>query len=176
MSKTGFANGSLSPTYYFEDSRGHIVLPVYDAGKPEQARKVFAARFENQVHYDETGAHGPYMWKEATTWGELRDLEQKLIRQETFKASIQCAKFGAKRQIVSDSVRANLRHRMTSADCSNWERDFIKAWFALQEEKREKYEASFMARNYYLWSREMDSGTTIADRMPLQPGEFWRNE
>ena len=175
MAETGFARGSLSPIYYFEDSRGHIVMPVYEAGHPEQARHIFDARFKNQVNYDRGVPRGPYVWKEARSLPEARDLERRLTAQELFKESLMAQTGAFKRKRVKDQIRSNLRHRMTSVDCSQWERDFIKSYMEVDsEQERDRHQETLNQHNYYLWVLQNDAGTKIDDRMPLQPGEFWR--
>jgi len=44
---TRSAMGNVPAIIYFENSSGELVMPVYDAGRPEQAREVFEARFRS---------------------------------------------------------------------------------------------------------------------------------
>lgn len=52
--------------------------------------------------------------------------------------------------------RDRLYARMTSSSCSAHERDFIRGYLQLQDEKRDKHRVRFECRNAYLWAREND--------------------
>ena len=165
MAETGFARGSLSPIYYFENAAGHLVMPVYDAGKPEQARLVFNARFKPKG----------YDWRETKNLAEVDRLESRLIAQEARKTELMIDQEAGKMERIQSMVRSNLRHRMVSSDCSEFEREFIRLYMSLRADKKSKYEQRLKEHNSYLWIRNMNSGTKLDDKMPLQDGEFWRN-
>lgn len=52
--------------------------------------------------------------------------------------------------------RDRLYARMTSSACPPYERDFIRGYLQLQDEKREKHRRNFECRAAYLWAREND--------------------
>lgn len=161
---TRSAMGNVPAIIYFENSSGELVMPVYDAGRPEQAREVFEARFRSNG----------WEWKEAGTWTEVTKLQDRLVAQEeTRRSRMRESEQTALGPARAEVIRA-LHARMSSAGCSDYEKEFIRCWIQLRTDKRAKYEQAFKEHHSYLWAVEMNEGTKIEDRMPAQPGEFWR--
>ena len=156
MNKTGRAPGTVDPVIYFENAKGHVMLPPIEIGKGlALARRIFEERAKPQG----------YEWREAGTLAAARELQAKLIHQEVIKNDDVRKDMGQLRREARQRTAANLRQRMISADCKPFERDFIKEWLLLSEEKQKKYEQVWDQGTHYLWSLEMDSGTKVEDRI-----------
>jgi hypothetical protein len=167
MADVGFARGNVSPIIYFESANGHLVMPVYEAGRPEQARQVYEARFKP----------AGFEWRETRTLAEVDTLQKRLVAQECERRRAQLDTHDEVRREVSRYVAGNLRARMVSAACSEFEKNFIRLYLELRDDaKRDKFRQRLLEHQSYLWAREMDSGTKIDDRMPMQDGEFWRGD
>ena len=156
MNRTGRALGTLDPVIYFENASGHILLPPVEIGHgPETARRLYEERYRAQG----------YEWREAGTLWDVDKLQKRLVDQGNRETRQQREVVSWHRDQGRAQVSSNLRQRMTSADCDAWERDFIRYWLELDDEKKKQFEQRFAERNQYLWAREMDSGTQVADRM-----------
>lgn len=94
----------------------------------------------------------------AESLSEVDKLQRVLIYQERASAQNEYfhdeATFGARQQAIRDRLYA----RMVSDSTSPYERDFIKSFLELRDEKkREKYAAAFEHRAMYLHARENDT-------------------
>jgi hypothetical protein len=167
MDRTGMAIGKLRAVVYFENSSGHILLPPEEIGQGlALARQMWEQRYKGQG----------YEWKEAETWHDVTRLQQRLQEQELKRAVEMRDRSMMSYDAVKGKIASNLRQRMQSADCDTFEREFIQHYLALAPEKRAKYEQRFTEYQAYLWAVENDAGRKIEERMPSQPGEFWRND
>lgn len=170
MNRTGRATGTLEPVIYFQRSDGMKILPTYDAGHPELARKVFEERYRN---------HPTEKWMWCVTNGTLSSvdaLQKDLEDQERRNDKQMLAAHGFMRDAVRSRVADNLRQRMCSAATSEYEREFIAAYLKLREDpKRDKYRQALEHRNYYLYARELNASTRVEDVAMVYPGEFWRS-
>lgn len=101
----------------------------------------------------------PHGWLryEADDLRQVDRLQKILLQQELDRAQRENIReemvFGPLRQIVRDRLYA----RMTSSSCSEYEKDFIREYLKLREEKRRKHEERFRHTTLYLHAREMDS-------------------
>lgn len=166
MSKTGYALGTLSPIIYFERADGRIVIAAYDAGKPEQARRVYEERFKPMK----------YEWKEAGTLAEVDRLQSRMADQLQRERAPGMERMVANRDAVEAMIGDSLRQKMISSATSPWEREFIQLYLQRRENRSEKFRQQFEHRAAYLNIRENDSNKQFQDFSPDQPGEFWRNE
>ncbi len=165
MGEVGFARGNVSPIIYFENASGELMMPVYETGRPEQARRVYKARY----------AHAGWEWREADTLPAVDRLQSRLIDQEERRRSRLSEMDRRKCEPAREFVEANLKQRMISSSCSAFERDFIKLYLQLRDDsKRRKYAEILRQHQDYLWASAMDSSTKIEDRMKSEPGDFWR--
>lgn len=156
MDRTGRVLGTLDPILYFINSSGHIVLPPVEIGHgPELARRIFEERYKPKG----------YEWREAGTWPDVQRLQKRLIEQETKILQHQGQVDEDRRRRLHSQTASNLRSRMASADCDPWERDFIRAWLDLTDEKQKMYTQRFTERNMYIQSVEFDSKHRIEDRL-----------
>jgi hypothetical protein len=166
--RTGMARGRVRPIVYFQNQSGYIILPPEEIGKGlELAKQIYEQRYKHQG----------WMWCE--TDGSLsgaarlqKRLQDQALSEARNQRDVSMASYDAAKRRTSE----RLRLQMQSAACDEWEREFIKLWLELSDEKRKKYEQIFMQRTSYLWALEMNDSTQVTDRMPSQPGEFWRNE
>jgi hypothetical protein len=141
---------------YFENYSGHILLPPEEIGKgPALARKIFEERYERQG----------YMWREAGTLWDVDKLQKRLVDQSQRELDQQAARVSNAREVARSQTRSNLYQRMASSDCDPWEREFIRYWMDLDDQKKKTFEQRFKERNMYLWAREQDSGTRASDRV-----------
>lgn len=163
--RTGIARGSLRPVIYFINAAGNILLPPEEIGNPGYARMVYEKRYKDQG----------YEWREAGTLAEVDTLQNRLIEQETRRNTAMADEVGKKREECFKRTGETLRARMISADTSEYERDFIRAYLQLRNEKRDKYRDALTHRNYYIYAREQDEAKKVEDLMPLQPGQFERS-
>lgn len=170
--KTGRSLGTLDPVVYFHNSsltvfkvdrfvtihlpHGHYLMPPIGVGEgPQLARRLFEEKFKPNG----------YQWCEADTLSEVDTLQNRLVEQETLIMKAQGGRLDDIRTRARRETSSNLRQRMSSSDCSQYERDFIQLWLDMDEDKRKKYTQRFTERNMYLWSREMGSQTKVEDRM-----------
>jgi hypothetical protein len=169
--RTGYKHGTLEPIIYFERSDSYAILPVYDAGCPEQARRVFNERYKNH-------ATERWQWRETDgTLSAVDALQKRLVDQEERRDGAMIEAHAMVRERWRKQVSDSLRARMCSSATSPFEREFIEIYLTLREEKtRDKYRQQLEHRNHYLWLRENNSTTKVEDKAIMLPGEFWRNE
>ena len=154
--RTGRAMGTLDPVIYFENSSGHILLAPQEVGQGTQLpRRLYEQRYKHQG----------YEWREADTLDKIVKLQKRLVEQETAILRHQGQVDEEKRRRVHAETASNLRQRMSSSSCDPWERDFIREWLKLTEEKQKQYTQRFTERNMYLQALEFDSSHKIEDRM-----------
>lgn len=169
--RTGYARGTLEPIIYFERQDGYAILPVYDAGRPEQARRVFDERYKHH-------ATEKWQWRETDgTLSGVDALQKRLVDQEQRRDGAMLESHMMVRERFRKSVADSLYSRMTSAATSEFEKEFIRLYLDLRDDKkRDKYRTQLEHRNHFLWARENMSGTKVEDRAIVLPGEFWRSE
>lgn len=165
MSETGFARGSLSPVIFFERKDGFCILPPIEVGH--------GVELARQLHADPR--YRDWEWREAGTLSEVDRLQKRLVDQESKRSEHMAQAVGDRSRAITDAVADNLRQRMCSSATSVFEREFIGLYLKLRDEKRGKYRQRLEEHNWFMWAREMDSKTKFEDRMPDQPGEFWRS-
>jgi hypothetical protein len=160
------ARGSLRPVIYFErGSDKYVILPpAEEGGGVEMARMCYEQRYRHE-----------WAWREAGTLNEVDALQKRLAAQGCQEAEKRVRINSGVREQIYRETGANLRSRMVSESTSPWERDFIKAYLALREDKRDKYRDALLHHNYYIYAREQDAGRKVEDLMRLEPGQFERS-
>src|SRR5580693_4489937 len=123
--------------YYFENRSGDIQLPPND-----------------ECYF--TLCPEGYDRREANTLAEV-DRLQKRLQEQTYRRQHSewehdDATFAAARKSVIDS----LHQRLASSVTTEYEREFIRAYIQLREEKRAKYRQRFVCDRAYLELREND--------------------
>jgi hypothetical protein len=98
-----------------------------------------------------------YERREARTLPEVDKMYEVLVRQERLQWEREYfreeATFGKRQQDLRDRLYA----RMTSGSTGEYEKDFIKSWLELRnEKKRQKYADIFEHRHLFLSAREND--------------------
>jgi hypothetical protein len=137
--RTGRALGTLEPVIYFQKADGYVILPPEEIGKRGVARMLYERKYRDEG----------WEWREAGTLAEVDKLQSRLVDPER----------------VWQTTGGNLRQRITSATCTPFEREFIGHYLQLRESRRERYRQRWLEHVSYLWAREMDSTTTIDERM-----------
>lgn len=163
--RTGMARGNLRPVIYFQSSSGYCVLAPQEVGHDlSLARRMYSERYRD------------WEWREAGTWTEVSSLQSRLQQQALDERKQHRDVSMASYDNAKKKTAEELRQRMQSAGCDEYEREFIRLWLDMAPDKRTKYEQRFMERQNYLWACEMDAGRKVEERMPSQPGDVWRGE
>jgi hypothetical protein len=148
--------GTLSPIVYFVNSSGGDRDPHHPPGY------IMLAPYS-----DFATPHG-YLRETAGTLPEARRLNDRLVAQEREswerEAEANHALVSAKKAEVRDRIYA----RMTSSSTSEYEREFLRLYLQLRDEKAARYDQRWLERQAYLWSLENDLGDREAD------SEEWR--
>jgi hypothetical protein len=139
---------------YFEHPDGRIIIaPESIDTDYSHARKSYDLKYSNEG----------WMWREAGTLSEVDALQKRLceLEQRRIEKMIE----------VDDSVKSRIRQmtsdvlfaRMASSSTSPWERDFIKSYLQLRDDKRSKYQQRLLEHNSFIYAREYDSRTNPED-------------
>ena len=143
--------GTLSPVVYFVNSSGADRDPQHPPGYLMLA-----------PYTDFATPHG-YLREYAGTIREVWTLQKRLQDQSRAEwereAEYNHELIAAKRE----EVRERLMSRLCSGDTSEYDKEFIRCWLRLREEKHDKYDRLFMQRNAYLHVAENDLGDRRAD-------------
>jgi hypothetical protein len=143
--------GTLSPIVFFENSVGEIALPP----TTEEARRIYETSYR---------ARG-WEWREAGTLAEVDALQRRMVEAERRQLERELERDDRVVETAQARVRSRLYARMASSTTSEYEKEFIRLYLQLREEKRATYRQRWMERVFYLWSREQDSGTKVTDRI-----------
>jgi hypothetical protein len=123
--------------YYFRNAAGDIQLPP-----------------NNECYF--TFCPPGYDRFEANTLEEVdrlqKELQELTYRRQQRELEHDDATWAAARQSVIDSLHRTL----ASSATTNYEREFIRSYIQLREEKREKYRQRFTCDRAFLEMREMD--------------------
>jgi hypothetical protein len=167
MDRTGIAKGTLRPCVYFSRRRDMycILAPMEVNSGLELARMVYERRYKQD-----------WLWCEATTLQEVDRLQKRLANQSIQEAEQKIRVNSLMRDRVYKQTGDALRSQMVSSSTTQWERDWIRAYLQLREDKRDKFRDSLLHRNYYIMAREFDEGKHVDEMLPLLPGQFERTE
>ena len=163
--RTGIARGSLSPAIYFERSDGYVILAPGEKGNREFARMAYDLKYSREG----------WQWREAGTLHDVDRLQQKLADQEMRRMEQMACVNQQVREEVMRQTGAALRNVMVSAGTSDFEKEFIRLYLDMRNEKRDKYRQELMNHNYFIAARELDSSTKIEDLMPMEAGQVERS-
>jgi hypothetical protein len=139
--------GSVPPIFYFVNHQnpqrpeGYIELAPYSAAEPPPG----------------------YSREYVDTLPGVDRLQERLTEQYTREAEAEYEMDQARWARVKDRVRDSLYAKMTSGSTPPYEREFIRLYLQLREEKRKKYRDIWLQRTMYLYVREMDQ---VGDRDP----------
>lgn len=144
MAVRNYSLGQLNPICYFENSRGVIALPP-----STQYGKAVQDRMKGRG----------FEIKYAGTLAEVDHLQKRMIQQEyqqQQRAIENDERMGAR---VHASVASRLYQRMLSSETSDYEKEFIRTYLRVREDKREKHRKKFELDQMYFEAREFDSNS-----------------
>jgi hypothetical protein len=133
--------GCIEPVVYFVRQDGHVMLAPYTSAPcPANCRR-----------------------EEADTLAEVDRLERVLQQQEELESERELILDLNRTERASQAVRDRLYARMTSGSTPQWEKDFLREYLKLRDErKRAKYQEAHK-KLWILWARHNDSGTRRVD-------------
>lgn len=160
--RTGIANGTLRPCIYFSRIPDmYVILAPMDYERGiELARMVYELRYKQN-----------WVWCEATTLAEIDRLQKRLIAQEARATSEKVELNAIRRDRIFKQTGDALRQQMVSVGTTEFEKEFIRKYFALRE-KRDRYRDTLEHHNNFIWSRENDESKNLEDALPLMPGQY----
>lgn len=148
--------GTLTPVIYTECAAGHIVLlPYSDCPTPsgcEYLAPVTSQRCGLAVHREG-----------ADTLAKIGKLERRLTAQENSKLEAEAVADHNMRGAALQRVRDNLLQKLYSSATPEAERDFIREWLKLSDERRARHEAKYAAYSVYVHAAHYDLGNRRAD-------------
>ena len=135
--------GCIPPVFYFVNGNdpahppGYLIIAPYsDCPTPPGYRKEF---FE--------------------TLAEARTFEKRMQIQDRVEREQEYIRDWSLMERRNKEVRDKLYARMTSSDCTAYEKEFIRGWMELKdEEKKKKYEQRYLEHTGYLWALHNDVG------------------
>ena len=130
MAVLNFAMGQLNPVVYFVDSNGSIALPP----STEEAHKLRDRMYRRG-----------YELRSAGTLSEIDALQKRMEDQERAAALQDFEREEEAMAHARKAIRDRLYSRMTASTTSAYEKDFIRAYLQLRDEKREKWRNRFTA-------------------------------
>ena len=133
------ARGTFTPVVYFENASGHLILP--SSANDEKHR----------------GWNG-YVRRETGTLAGVDELQKRLEGQERREMQMRLEHderiFAARRQKVRDTLLAT----MTRSTTKPFERDFIRDYLGIADERKRKFYQKHNNINAYFMAREYDDG------------------
>jgi hypothetical protein len=127
--------GSLTPVIYFQSADGYVVLAPY-------------SDMPTPASYDR---------REAVSLPDIDKLVDRLRTQELRTLEQEHIAESERAERVHTRVRDNLYAKLTSAATSEAEKEFIRLYLEIRNERqRQKYHAKFAEYNFYLHAREHD--------------------
>lgn len=171
--KTGYKLGSLSPVIWWEKRNGvvvihgctiekHILIPPTEIGdNGALARTLYEARPQGRPSYKDQG----YAWNEAGTLAEVQRLQARWADQEVKVRRHMGQHDHEVRQRVHSEVASRLRQTMASSSTTPFEREFIKLWLELRQDKQDAYTRKWEDYHFYNQALEFDSNHKFEDRM-----------
>jgi hypothetical protein len=138
--------GTLTPIVYFVNSSGGERDPRHPAG------------YVMLAPYSECRTPHGYLRETAGTLPEARALNERLVAQERESWEREAASNHRLVEAKREEVRERLYTRMCSSATSEYDREFIRLYLQLREDKQRKYDQRWTERNAYLWALENDVG------------------
>lgn len=96
--------------------------------------------------------------EEANTLPEIDRLQKQLVQQEYERCEAEAEANESLARAGKQRVYDSLYSKLVSTATTEYERDFIREYLKLREEKRAKYHSRFQLDRAYLWARENDVG------------------
>jgi hypothetical protein len=127
--------GTLTAVIYFQRKDGHIFLAPYSTfPTPPGCMKC-----------------------EAGTLAEIDALSDRLLSQECFEWEREAQHESVTFDARAEQVRDNLYAKMTSSSTSQYEKDFIREYIKLRDERKREKWRTFHSKHAFLWAREYDT-------------------
>jgi hypothetical protein len=163
--RTGMCGGTLRPVIYFvrKSDMYAILAPTEIGSGIEMAKKAFELKYKHD-----------WAWCEASTLQEVDVLQKRLANQDIFDAEQRVQLNTERRDRIYKKTGDALRQRMVSSQTTAWEKDFIRAYIDMRNNKRDKYRDALLHRNRYIFAREQDENKNIADVLPVFEGQYER--
>lgn len=161
MAVRNYALGTLNPVVYFINSSGTIALPpstgYAQMVKENMRRKGFELR-------------------EASTLAEIDQLQKHMIQQEYAANQRRMEVEEAMGSRIRSSIRDRLYARMVSGSTGAYEKEFIRNYLQVREDRREKHRSRFACDQMFFAAREYDGGgknhlTDTVSRVPEMKDE-----
>jgi hypothetical protein len=105
---------------------------------------------------DETPCPRDCLLREANTLAEVDRLQRRLQQQTYERCQRELLRDEDAFAEARERVRSDLTTKLASAATSEYEREFLRAYIQLREEKRDKYRQRFACDVAYLEMREND--------------------
>lgn len=157
MNRTGYALGRLNPIIYYENAKGDITLPP----TTEDARYFYEAPDYQGASYRSKG----FEIREAGTLAEVDRLQRRLVEIEQRKMGAAAAHDELVSAELWNKRGEDLRGRMVSSTTSEYEKDFIRLYLQVRDDKRARHRQRWLEAQMYLEAREMDSNHKATDRL-----------
>ena len=170
--RTGRARGTLRPVIYFTNVRdpgfpvGYVILAPSEVGKDP-------VEFAHYAY--ESDGRGRSFRDRGWAWGEtdgslsaVDALQKKLISQEREKHEKAAERDEEFTAFVFQQTGEALRARMVSSDTTPFERDAIRYYLQMRDEKRDQHRHAIEHHGiYFIAARELDSSRKIDDLMSI---------
>lgn len=139
--------GCVEPVIYFTNRRDPAHPPGYVMLAPYTS-------YATPEGYERNGAE---------TLAEIDKLQKTLQEQEYLRLVGELADDESRLLSARSRVRDDLYTRMTSGATSEYEKEFIRGYLQLRDEKRARYHQRYLEYTLYLHAREMDTGKRRVD-------------
>jgi len=133
---------------------GSLAAPIYFVNQRDE---LYPTGYYILAPYSDFPTPWGWLRYEAETLSEVDRLQKILLQQELERARRENIRFDLVMAPLKQLVRDRLYSRMTSSDCGAYERDFIREYLKLREDKRAAHAQTFKLTTLYLHAREMDA-------------------
>lgn len=141
--------GTLTAVIYFECAVSHVVLAPYSDFHSE------SCEYQHPATGERCGL--PVHREGADTLAAIGRLERRLSAQENAKYAVEKHIDEATRAKGMQRVRDNLLAKLYSAATPDMEKDFIREWMKLSDDKRSRHQAKYDAYSVYIHAAHFDS-------------------
>lgn len=107
--------------------------------------------------YSECATPEGYRREEANTLAEVDQLQARLTDQEMSLARQELERDESRLEPLRAAVRDRLYARMTSGATDEFNKEFLRLYLQLQNDKRHRHRQRYLEREMYLTARENDA-------------------
>jgi len=148
------APGQIEPVVYFRNADGRLILAAYTAQPTPDG----------------------WMRCEAGTLPEARALERRLQEQDHIEAEREGIRDQLSTAYRRQAIRDKFYARIKSSDASEYEKEYLRLYIQLSDDKLAQYEQRWLERTTYLHAlhfdtpkdRPMDSERVNLDRLEIK--------